>query len=243
MGNKLYKPKNKRKKENLKMIDKLEIGGVTIAAIALLGWSGYSIANTFIPQPETPVYEVNVDSVSNYMDNLDAEVKEVEATPTPTPTPTATPEPTSTPAPTKEPTKTPAPTKMPKKKVKKEEKKAEPTPAEAAATPAAAETPAAETPAPETPAAATPAAETPAPETPVAETPAPAAEAAQAATYITNDTVYFRTNPDKSSTAIGMIGKNVQLTVLEDQASHSGWYKILRNGTEGYVSADFVTTK
>lgn len=242
MGNKLYKPKNKRKKENLKMIDKLEIGGVTIAAIALLGWSGYSIANTFIPQPETPVYEVNVDSVSNYMDNLDAEVKEVEATPTPTPTPTATPEPTSTPAPTKEPTKTPAPTKMPKKKVKKEEKKAEPTPAEAAATPAAAETPAAETPAaetpaPETPAAATPAAETPAPETPAAETPAPAA------TYATNDTVNFRTSPDKSSTVIGMIGKDVQLTVLEDQTSHPGWYKISRNGTEGYVSADFVTTK
>lgn len=216
MGNKLYKPKNKRKKENLKMIDKLEIGGVTIAAIALLGWSGYSIANTFIPQPETPVYEVNVDSVSDYMDNLDAEVKEVEATPTPTPTPTATPEPTSTPAPTKEPTKTPAPTKMPKKKVKKEEKKAEPTPAEAAATPAA---------------------ETPAPETPAAETPAPAA------TYATNDTVNFRTSPDKSSTVIGMIGKDVQLTVLEDQTSHPGWYKISRNGTDGYVSADFVTTK
>lgn len=196
MGNKLYKPKNKRKKENLKMIDKLEISGVTIAAIALLGWSGYSIANTFIPQPETPVYEVNVDSVSDYMDNLDAEVEEAEATPTPT----ATPEPTSTPAPTKEPTKTPAPTKMPKKKVKKEEKKAEPTPAEAAA-----------------------------------ETPA--------ATYATNDTVNFRTSPDKSSTVIGMIGKDVQLTVLEDQTSHPGWYKISRNGTEGYVSADFVTTK
>lgn len=223
MGNKLYKPKNKRKKENLKMIDKLEISGVTIAAIALLGWSGYSIANTFIPQPETPVYEVNVDSVSDYMDNLDAEVEEAEATPTPT----ATPEPTSTPAPTKEPTKTPAPTKMPKKKVKKEEKKAEPTPAEAAA----------ETPAPETPAAETPAAETPAPETPAAETPAPAA------TYATNDTVNFRTSPDKSSTVIGMIGKDVQLTVLEDQTSHPGWYKISRNGTEGYVSADFVTTK
>lgn len=232
MGNKLYKPKNKRKKENLKMIDKIEIGGVTIAAIALLGWSGYSIANTFIPQPETPVYEVNVDSVSDYMNNLDAEVEEAAATPTPT----ATPEPTSTPAPTKEPTKTPAPTKMPKKKVKKEEKKAEPTPAEAAATPAAA-TPAAETPAPETPAAATPAAETPAPETPAAETPAPAA------TYATNDTVNFRTSPDKASTVIGMIGKDVQLTVLEDQASHPGWYKISRNGTDGYVSADFVTTK
>ena len=43
MGNKLYKPKNKRKKENLKMIDRLEISGVTIAAIALLGWSGYSL--------------------------------------------------------------------------------------------------------------------------------------------------------------------------------------------------------
>lgn len=225
MGNKLYKPKNKRKKENLKMIDRLEIGGVTIAAIALLGWSGYSIANTFIPQPETPVYEVNVDSVSDYMDNLDSEVEEAEATPTPT----ATPEPTSTPVPTKEPTKTPAPTKMPKKKVKKEEKKAEPTPAEAAATPAA------ETPAPETPAAETPAAETPAPETPAPETPA--------ATYVTNDTVNFRTNPDKSSTVIGMIGKDVQLTVLEDQTSHPGWYKISRNGSEGYVSADFVTTK
>lgn len=239
MGNKLYKPKNKRKKENLKMIDRLEIGGVTIAAIALLGWSGYSIANTFIPQPETPVYEVNVDSVSDYMDNLDSEVEEAEATPTPTVTPTATPAPTNTPVPTKEPTKTPAPTKMPKKKVKKEEKKAEPTPAETATTPAA-ETPAAETPetpAPETPAAATPAAETPAPETPTAETPAPTA------TYATNDTVNFRTSPDKSSTVIGMIGKDVQLTVLEDQTSHPGWYKISRNGTEGYVSADFVTTK
>lgn len=226
MGNKLYKPKNKRKKENLKMIDRLEISGVTIAAIALLGWSGYSIANTFIPQPETPVYEVNVDSVSDYMDNLDSEVEEAEATPAPT----------STPVPTKEPTKTPAPTKMPKKKVKKEEKKAEPTPAEAATTPAA-ETPATETPAPETPAAETPAAETPAPETPAAETPA------TAATYVTNDTVNFRTNPDKSSTVIGMIGKDVQLTVLEDQTSHPGWYKISRNGSEGYVSADFVTTK
>ena len=226
MGNKLYKPKNKRKKENLKMIDRLEISGVTIAAIALLGWSGYSIANTFIPQPETPVYEVNVDSVSDYMDNLDSEVEEAEATPTPT----------STPVPTKEPTKTPAPTKMPKKKVKKEEKKAEPTLAEAATTPAA-ETPATETPAPETPAAETPAAETPAPETPAAETPA------TAATYVTNDTVNFRTNPDKSSTVIGMIGKDVQLTVLEDQTSHPGWYKISRNGSEGYVSADFVTTK
>lgn len=230
MGNKLYKPKNKRKKENLKMIDRLEISGVTIAAIALLGWSGYSIANTFIPQPETPVYEVNVDSVSDYMDNLDSEVEEAEATPTPT----TTPAPTSTPVPTKEPTKTPAPTKMPKKKVKKEEKKAEPTPAEAAATPAA-ETPAAET--PETPAQETPAAETPAPETPAAEAPAPAA------TYTTNDTVNFRTSPNKSATAIGMIGKDVQLTVLEDQTSHPGWYKISRNGTEGYVSADFVTTK
>lgn len=217
MGNKLYKPKNKRKKENLKMIDRLEISGVTIAAIALLGWSGYSIANTFIPQPETPVYEVNVDSVSDYMDNLDSEVEEAEATPTPT----TTPAPTSTPVPTKEPTKTPAPTKMPKKKVKKEEKKAEPTPAEAATTPAA----------------ETPATETPAPETPAAETPA------TAATYVTNDTVNFRTNPDKSSTVIGMIGNDVQLTVLEDQTSHPGWYKISRNGSEGYVSADFVTTK
>lgn len=217
MGNKLYKPKNKRKKENLKMIDRLEISGVTIAAIALLGWSGYSIANTFIPQPETPVYEVNVDSVSDYMDNLDSEVEEAEATPTPT----TTPAPTSTPVPTKEPTKTPAPTKMPKKKVKKEEKKAEPTPAEAATTPAA----------------ETPTTETPAPETPAAETPA------TAATYVTNDTVNFRTNPDKSSTVIGMIGKDVQLTVLEDQTSHPGWYKISRNGSEGYVSADFVTTK
>ena len=228
MGNKLYKPKNKRKKENLKMIDKLEISGVTIAAIALLGWSGYSIANTFIQQPETPVYEVNVDSVSDYMDNLDAEVEEAEATPTPT----ATPEPTSTPAPTKEPTKTPTPTKMPKKK-------AEPTPAEAATPTAetAAKTPAVETPAPETPAAATPETETTAPETPAAETPAPAA------TYATNDTVNFRKSPDKSSTAIGMIGKDVQLTVLEDQTAHPGWYKISRNGTEGYVSADFVTTK
>ena len=48
MGNKLYKPKNKRKKENLKMIDKLEISGVTIAAIALLGWSACQSSLNFL---------------------------------------------------------------------------------------------------------------------------------------------------------------------------------------------------
>ena len=80
MGNKLYKPKNKRKKENLKMIDKLEIGGVTIAAIALFGWSGYSIANTFIPQPETPVYEVNVDSVSDTRTNSNTKTNQYTST-------------------------------------------------------------------------------------------------------------------------------------------------------------------
>lgn len=40
MGNKLYKPKRKKSKEKLSLLDKIEIGGITIAAAALIGWSG-----------------------------------------------------------------------------------------------------------------------------------------------------------------------------------------------------------
>lgn len=246
MGNKLYKPKNKRKKENMTALDKLEVGGITIAAIALLGWSGFSAVNAFIPEPEIPTHEIYVDGVADYMSNLDSDTDTEESSAdedaevTPEATPEATPTATATPEPTKNPTKTPAPTKAPDKKKTKKSDKKEKTEAAAETTPAAdAVTPAVETTAP---AETTPTADiatTPAAEAAPVDTATPAA-AAPAVTYIINDAVHIRTSPDKNSTSIGTTAKGETLTVLEDPTTHPGWYKISRDGAEGYVSADFV---
>ena len=69
MSNKLYNPKKKlRKKENLKLTDKLEIAGITIAVIALTGWSGYAAVNSFKPIQSAPRYELYMESIQDYVD-------------------------------------------------------------------------------------------------------------------------------------------------------------------------------
>lgn len=49
MGYRLYKPKKGKKKEKMTNIDRLEVAGVIVASIILLGWSGWKIKDTFWP--------------------------------------------------------------------------------------------------------------------------------------------------------------------------------------------------
>ena len=51
MGYRLYKPKKGKKKEKMTNIDRLEVAGVIVASIILLGWSGWKIKDTFWPAP------------------------------------------------------------------------------------------------------------------------------------------------------------------------------------------------
>lgn len=70
MSNKLYRPRRKRRKEKLSLIDKIEIGGITIAAVVLIGWSSWSIVDSFTPDPVIPSREVYTDGVSSYIAGL-----------------------------------------------------------------------------------------------------------------------------------------------------------------------------
>ena len=49
MGYRLYKPKKGKKKEKMTNIDRLEVAGVIVASVILLGWSGWKIKDTFWP--------------------------------------------------------------------------------------------------------------------------------------------------------------------------------------------------
>lgn len=51
MGYRLYKPKKGKKKEKMTNIDRLEVAGVIVASVILLGWSGWKIKDTFWPAP------------------------------------------------------------------------------------------------------------------------------------------------------------------------------------------------
>lgn len=53
----------------------------------------------------------------------------------------------------------------------------------------------------------------------------------------------MRQTPDKSAKAVAMCKKGETLNVTEDENTHAGWYKIDRDGVQGYVSTEFVDAK
>lgn len=70
MSKNLYRPKKRSQKEPLTILDRIEITGVVAASVILLGWGGFSVVKSFIPQPEIPTYEVCVDDISSYLDKI-----------------------------------------------------------------------------------------------------------------------------------------------------------------------------
>lgn len=202
----MYQPNKKKRtnKEKMTLIDKLEITGIAIAAVALVSWSVISL----IPQEPAPVYQVYTDGVSQYLYDLDAET-----------TKKANEEKTKTEKNAKETQKT----KTAKKEIKKgipEEKDKMDIPKNKMTEQQRRK------------------------ETPPAENPKNIKSQDDKAAYVSADSVNIRVNPDKSSKSLGHIQKGEQIEVIEtDNQEHPGWYKIKRDGIEGFVSVDFVEKK
>ena len=54
----------------------------------------------------------------------------------------------------------------------------------------------------------------------------------------TTSGVNMRTEPDKESTIITVLPVKTQVELIGEE---EGWVKVLYNGQEGYISADYIT--
>jgi hypothetical protein len=64
---KANRKKSVRKQRMMNVVRKLML---TLAAVALVGWLGYSAYDTHTSGQERPVAEVNYDAINNYMSQL-----------------------------------------------------------------------------------------------------------------------------------------------------------------------------
>lgn len=225
MSNKLYRPRRKRRKEKLSLIDKIEIGGITIAAVVLIGWSSWSIVDSFTPNPVIPSREVYTDGVSNYIAGLTSDSDSTDAEST-----SAT-DTDSSDTDIKDADSDKKEEKDDETDSEKEKKKAERTAAadmQKAADEAAKNQ--AET-------AATPSQAAEAADTTAA---APAETTTAPTSYIAKEALNIRRTQDEKAQVVANYQVGETLNVTEDDSTHAGWLKVIKSGVEGYVSKDFV---
>ena len=217
MSNKLYRPRRKRRKEKLSLIDKIEIGGITIAAVVLIGWSSWSIVDSFTPNPVIPSREVYTDGVSNYIAGLtsDSDSTDAEST-SATDTDSSDTDIKDADSDKKEEKGDETDSEKEKKKAETLIGKEEPCYWETAATPSQAAEAADTT-------AAAPAETTTAP-----------------TSYIAKEALNIRRTPDEKAQVVANYQVGETLNVTEDDSTHAGWLKVIKSGVEGYVSKDFV---
>jgi len=214
MSNKLYRPRRKRRKEKLSLIDKIEIGGITIAAVVLIGWSSWSIVDSFTPDPVIPSREVYTDGISSYIAGLtsDSDSTDAEST-SATDTDSSDTDIKDADSDKKEEKDDETDSEKEKKKAADEAAKNQ---AETAATPSQAAE------ATDTTAAA-----------PAETTTAPTS-------YIAKEALNIRRTPDEKAQVVANYQAGETLNITEDDSTHAGWLKVSKNGVEGYVSKDFV---
>lgn len=225
MSNKLYRPRRKRRKEKLSLIDKIEIGGITIAAVVLIGWSSWSIVDSFTPDPVIPSREVYTDGISNYIAGLtsDSDSTDAEST-SATDTDSSDTNIKNADSDKKE-------EKGDETDSEKEKKKTETT--TAADTQKAADEAAKS----QAEAAATPGQ---AAEATDATAAAPAETTPTPTSYIAKEALNIRHTPDEKAQVVANYQAGETLNITEDDSTHAGWLKVSKNGVEGYVSKDFV---
>ena len=214
MSNKLYRPRRKRRKEKLSLIDKIEIGGITIAAVVLIGWSSWSIVDSFTPDPVIPSREVYTDGISSYIAGLtsDSDSTDAEST-SATDTDSSDTDIKDADSDKKEEKDDETDSEKEKKKAADEAAKNQ---AETAATPSQAAE------ATDTTAAA-----------PAETTTAPTS-------YIAKEALNIRRTPDEKAQVVANYQAGETLNITEDDSTHAGWLKVSKSGVEGYVSKDFV---
>lgn len=215
MSNKLYRPRRKRRKEKLSLIDKIEIGGITIAAVVLIGWSSWSIVDSFTPDPVIPSREVYTDGISNYIAGLTSDSDSTDAEST------STTDTDSSDTDIKDADSDKKEEKDDETDSEKEKKKAEPT---AAADMQKAEDETAKSQA----------------EAANAIVAAPAETTTAPTSYIAKEALNIRRTPDEKAQVVANYQAGEILNVTEDDSIHAGWLKVSKNGVEGYVSKDFV---
>lgn len=215
MSNKLYRPRRKRRKEKLSLIDKIEIGGITIAAVVLIGWSSWSIVDSFTPDPVIPSREVYTDGISSYIAGLTSDSDSTDAEST-----SAT-DTDSSDTDIKDADSDKKEEKDDETDSEKEKEKAETTTAadmqKTADEAAKSQAEAADT------TAAAPAETTTAP-----------------TSYIAKEALNIRRTPDEKAQVVANYQAGKTLNITEDDSTHAGWLKVSKNGVEGYVSKDFV---
>lgn len=249
MGTKLYKPKRRKRKEKLYLIDRLEISGIILASAVILVWSGWSVVEAFKPEPVIQTYEVDTSSISEYLTNIstESETKEgnnesslkVEENSAETTTTDATKLAENTGSEAASDTKNNN-TKQNQDKTKKSKEKTKQT------TEAENKTDAAESKRedvkdtekqtnieqPETT------------EQKTAEN--TVAQPAATPVYVAQKDLNIRKTPDTSvnNNIIANYKTGEAINVIEgDEAGHSGWYKVNKDGVEGYVAKTLVEVK
>lgn len=215
MSNKLYRPRRKRRKEKLSLIDKIEIGGITIAAVVLIGWSSWSIVDSFTPDPVIPSREVYTDGISSYIAGLTSDSDSTDAEST-----SAT-DTDSSDTDIKDADSDKKEEKDDETDSEKEKKKAETT---AAADMQKAADEAAKNQA----------------EAADATAAAPAETTTAPTSYIAKEALNIRRTPDEKAQVVANYQVGETLNVTEDDSTHAGWLKVIKSGVEGYVSKDFV---
>lgn len=215
MSNKLYRPRRKRRKEKLSLIDKIEIGGITIAAVVLIGWSSWSIVDSFTPDPVIPSREVYTDGISNYIAGLTSDSDSTDAE--------------STSATDTDSSDTDIKDADSDKKEKKDDETDSEKEKEKAETTTAADMQK----------TADEAAKSQA-EAADATAAAPAETTTAPTSYIAKEALNIRRTPDEKAQVVANYQVGETLNVTEDDSTHAGWLKVIKSGVEGYVSKDFV---
>lgn len=222
MPKKLYRPQKRFKREKLTFGDKVEIAAITIASIALITWSGWSVIDALRPEPSAVVYDIATDSIASYLADVEAEmpksqIEDIEQ---------ASKESVEVPEDTKtvdtveisEAEREAAKAKRRAEKdaaVKKAVKEAEAKKAKEAK--------------PEV---------TAIPEEPVEET---TTVDTASEVYVAKESLNIRMTPDLTAKSQGLYKAGEVINVIEPE--NKGWFKVDRDGTEGYVSAEFVEKK
>lgn len=251
MGTKLYKPKRKKRKEKLYLIDKLEIGGIVIASAAIIIWSGWSVTEALKPAPVISTYEVDTDSIAEYLSDLDnSQTENVEVSA----------DAESESEPEKEKKENKDTDKKDASESKSEEKpeaqenqqetkeKEQPTEAPTAQKKSAdeqveqaknEETQKKDTQKKEQ------TSEQPAEEQATEEPEEQQIAASAPLTYTAKEPLNVRKNPDPTvNNIIASYKAGEAINVIEDDTTnHGGWYKINKDGVEGYIAKLFVEVK
>ena len=269
MSKKLYRPKRKKSKEKLSIMDKLEMGSIAIAAAALIGWSGWSAVDALTPDPPVPTYSLYMDGITAFLmttqgvdpDDQEADVEtegeatrgddvdvtDAEEAPDEAEASETEEESDENEAETEdESDKQDTETENVKKKIKHVNKK------DLVKTVVTPTTSPMLTQAPEPTATPKPTATlkpTATPEPTATPKPKKAKKKSKQTptetpkTYTATTELNIREAPDKNSKALAMYMPGREITVTEDEKTHDGWLKVNKDGVEGYVSSEFVKTE